>query len=268
MAGALIGALVDAQVTDPACVMAADIDSDRLSSLKAEYGISLGADNRAVFERSDVILLAVKPQILPAVIRDLAASPDFPSKDRKLIISVAAGISLRNMEEILYAGLEESAQARLPIIRVMPNTPSLVGQGMAGMAKNANATATDCQHAETIMAAAGQARWFGEKDINAVTALSGSGPAYVFYLAEAMVQGGVEVGLSREDAHALALQTIKGAATLMEKTGEEPSVLRKNVTSKGGTTEAALGVFEAKGAKSAIVEGMKAAKKRGEELAG
>ena len=266
MAWALIGALVRSRVLPAGNIIASDIDARRLARAETEFGIVTTQDNGKVFARSRAIVLAVKPQILPDMLKELVKTADFQGEGRKLVISIAAGISMEAMESILYAGLDEDSKARLPIVRVMPNTPALVGQGMAGMAKNAHTNDEDCQVAETILNAAGKALWFEEKDINGVTALSGSGPAYVFYLAEAMVKGGMEVGLPEDQALAMAIQTIKGAAALMEETGEAPDLLRQKVTSKGGTTEAALKVFSENQVLETIVKGMQAAKKRGEEL--
>lgn len=268
MAWAVIGALINTGAIEPGEVIAADIDQDRLELVKNEFGIAVTSDGAEAFSFSDVIVLAVKPQIMPQVLGSLAGDPAFPGKGRKLIISIAAGITIAGIESALYKGLEESEKSRIPIVRVMPNTPALVGKGMSGMAKNPAASNEDVALAEMILAAAGKTRWFDEQDINSVTALSGSGPAYVFYLAEAMINGGKAVGLSEDDSRALAVQTILGAAELMEKTGEHPAELRKKVTSKGGTTAAALKVFDDKNVKRAIEEGMIAAKKRGDELAG
>ncbi|ACL05150.1 pyrroline-5-carboxylate reductase [Desulfatibacillum aliphaticivorans] len=266
MAWAIIGALVKSEVLPRKNIIASDIAAERLELAEKEFGISTTQDNAQVFAKSNAVVLAVKPQFLPEVLNNLAASPGYPGEGRKLIISIAAGVGCAKMEGILYAGLDEEAKSRLPIVRVMPNTPALVGQGMAGMAPNAYALEEDRQTAQTIMDAAGKALWFDEKDINGVTALSGSGPAYVFYLAEAMVRGGVEVGLPEDKALEMAIQTIKGAALLMEETGEAPGLLREKVTSKGGTTAAALNVFNENKVLEAIVQGMLAAKKRGEEL--
>ncbi|MBI9075669.1 MAG: pyrroline-5-carboxylate reductase [Desulfatibacillum sp.] len=266
MAWAMIGALVKSKVLPAGNIVASDIDPQRLVQAEKTFGIATTLDNREVLASSTTIVLAVKPQILPDMLKSMAAAPGFPGPERKLIISIAAGVSMDTMESILYAGLDDTAKTRLPIVRVMPNTPAMVGQGMSGMAKNIHTTEQDSQVAETILNAAGKALWFEEKDINGVTALSGSGPAYVFYLAEAMVKGGVEVGLPEDKALAMAIQTIKGAAALMEETGEDPALLRQKVTSKGGTTEAALKVFNENQVLDAIVKGMVAAKKRGDEL--
>lgn len=266
MAWAIIGALVKSEVLPPKNIIASDIAVERLELAEKEFGVTTTQDNAQVFAKSNAVVLAVKPQFLPEVLENLAASPEFPGEGRKLIISIAAGVGCAKMEDILYTGLDEEAKSRLPIVRVMPNTPALVGQGMAGMAANAYTAEEDRLTAQTIMDAAGKALWFDEKDINGVTALSGSGPAYVFYLAEAMVRGGVEAGLPEDKALAMAIQTIKGAALLMEETGEAPGLLREKVTSKGGTTAAALTVFHENKVLEAIVKGMLAAKKRGEEL--
>lgn len=267
MAWAIMGALIRSKVADPDSIIASDVSEARLEATKAELGILTTTDNHEVFSKSSTLILAVKPQQMNDVLSGIAKNPGFPSPGRRLVISIAAGIRIQQIEDILYAGLTHDAQKLLPIVRVMPNTPALVGQGMSGMAKNIHTTDKDAAMAEKILGAAGQARWFDEDDINAVTALSGSGPAYVFYLAEAMIQGGIRAGLSEQDSRVLALQTIKGAAMLLENSKEHPIELRKKVTSKGGTTEAAIAVFDEKRVKQAIVDGMIAAKKRGDDLA-
>jgi pyrroline-5-carboxylate reductase len=184
----------------------------------------------------------------------------------KLVISIAAGIRIEKIETALLGGLSPEKHSLLPIIRVMPNTPALVLKGVSGMSANSHASVGDVEAARRILSAMGTVVLFDESDLDAVTAVSGSGPAYVFYLAESMINAGVELGLSMESARELAVGTIKGAVALMEQGGESPEELRRKVTSPGGTTEAAFKVLNADGAQASIVKAIKAAAARSTEL--
>jgi pyrroline-5-carboxylate reductase len=185
---------------------------------------------------------------------------------RKLFISIAAGIPIRKMEALLYAPLDEGMRKKLPIIRVMPNTPALVLAGMSGMSANANATPEDLETTRTILGALGKVMEFKEADLDAVTALSGSGPAYVFYFIESMIAGGLAAGLEPDASETLTLQTLEGALKLLRERKEPPEDLRRKVTSPGGTTEAALKVMESHQVKQNIVAAIVAAARRSQEL--
>ncbi len=267
MAEALVGALVSSGKVEPGKVLVADVDPARIRHMGERYGVG-GAGAAEVFDRSDVVVLAVKPKDVPGVLAGLAGRPAFPPARKKLVISIAAGVRLADMEKILYAGLPEGKQAQVPVIRVMPNTPALVGAGMAGISPNRHATAEDTAMAREILAAAGQVCDFEEDMMDAVTAVSGSGPAYVFYLAEAMTQGAEGVGFSPEDARKLVLATVLGAARLMEARDEPPAELRRKVTSPGGTTEAAVKVLDQVGVKDVFARAIVAARDRSREMAG
>jgi pyrroline-5-carboxylate reductase len=188
--------------------------------------------------------------------------------DRKLIISIAAGITLDRLESRLYPPLSGERQRQMPIVRVMPNTPALVLSGMAGMSANRHAQDDDTTAARTILEAMGGVRVFPEASLDAVTALSGSGPAYVFYFIEAMTRGGIALGLDPEAAAELTRATFMGALKLLIETGEDPAELRQKVTSPGGTTEAALKVFAKSALDQIIVDAMAAAAHRSKELSG
>ncbi|MBA3037547.1 MAG: pyrroline-5-carboxylate reductase, partial [Desulfobacterium sp.] len=181
-------------------------------------------------------------------------------------ISIAAGITLEKLESILYSPLNNENIINLPIIRVMPNTPALVLAGMSGMAPNRYATSDDINTVRTILEAMGKVIEFKEDALDAVTALSGSGPAYVFYLVESMIQGGINLGLDPYDATILTIATLKGSVALLEEIDESPELLRKRVTSPGGTTEEAFKVLEKKKVKEIIAEAIAAAARRSGEL--
>jgi pyrroline-5-carboxylate reductase len=238
----------------------------RLRQLKDTYQIHATEDNIAVFEQADVVVLAVKPQHMDGVLGHLSRTFPRTITGVKLIISIAAGFPIARIERHLYQDLDESSKGLLPIIRVMPNTPALVLAGMAGMSGNSYAGASDLNQARDLLAAVGRVIEFEEKDLDAVTALSGSGPAYVFYVIEALVEAGAGLGLRPSHALELTLETIKGSVRLLEETGEAPASLRKKVTSKGGTTEAALNVLDRHGVKGHLMDAIRAAAERSKEL--
>ena len=208
--------------------------ADPLPEALAKYStaeITTFADNNLAIHGADVVVLAVKPQVAPQVTGELAILSD------QLLVSIAAGVSLQSLNN-----WTSDAQ---PIVRCMPNTPALLGAGMSGLYANACCTPEQKGFAEKILNAAGTTLWVHEEsELDAVTAVSGSGPAYFFRLMEAMIEAGETLGLSRETATILTLQTAYGAALMAKDTDEQPATLRHNVTSPGGTTAAALAVME------------------------
>ena len=266
MGEAFVGAIIKSDIFSPSMIYVSDINEQRLDIFRSDYGVSAMNDNFKLFSECDVVILAVKPQQIDQVLSQIAKQGGYNIPDRKLIVSIAAGIPLRKIEDLLYAPLDEKFRERLPIIRVMPNTPALVLAGMSGMSTNRYATAEDVRIIRTILEAMGRVIEFKEEDLDAVTALSGSGPAYVFYLIESMIEGGINVGLDPGDAAVLTITTLKGAIALMEEQNESPEVLRRIVTSPGGTTEAAFKVLENNRVKQNIIEAIAAAAKRSKEL--
>ncbi|MGB5158437.1 pyrroline-5-carboxylate reductase [Desulfobacterium sp. N47] len=266
MAEAFIGAITKSGIIAASKVVASDVNEERLDSLKKNYGISVTNDNFKVFSMSDIVILAVKPQQVPAVLTQIVNREDYSLQGRKLIISIAAGITLEKLESILYTPLNKENIINLPIIRVMPNTPALVLAGMSGMVPNRYANPDDINIVRTILEAMGKVIEFKEDALDAVTALSGSGPAYVFYLVESMIQGGINLGLDPYDATILTITTLKGSVALLEEMDESPELLRKRVTSPGGTTEEAFKILEKKKVKEIITEAIAAAARRSAEL--
>ena len=220
MAEALIRGLHANKVMLAARMIATDVRPERLEELKRAFGIRVTADNATATSEADIIVLAIKPQQMGAVLSVL--NP--PST--AMIISIAAGITASRIER------ELGGKPR--VIRVMPNTPALVGAGAAALAKGKYATDDDLQTADAILKAVGITVRVNEKLLDAVTALSGSGPAYVFYVTEAMIQAGIAQGLSPEDARKLAVQAVFGAGILLKQTGEEPAELRRKVQAHVG----------------------------------
>ena len=255
MATALIRGFVDARLYRANQMCATDVDAKRRNALKRRLGVGVGSDNRALVRDARIIVLAVKPQIMQAVMADI--QPEVTP--RHLFISIAAGVPTRRLE----VGLGNGAR----VVRVMPNTPSLLGKGMAVAVRGKHATARDEQLALRLMRAVGKARAVkNETLLDAVTGLSGSGPAYVFLFAEALIAGGVAAGLSTEMAEELAFQTIAGAAAMLQESGDTPQRLREMVTSPGGTTFAGLTELNRQGFADAIEAAVIAATRRSHEL--
>jgi pyrroline-5-carboxylate reductase len=255
MANSLIRGLLSTGV-DPANLLAFDVDVEKLQLLQAECGISIGS-MADIAAQADVLVLAVKPQVMAEVCRALAP---LLGKRSCLLISIAAGIPLLSLQQ--WLGTETA------IVRSMPNTPALVSAGASGLFANDRTSAEQKQLAEDIMKTAGIVCWVPqESDIDAVTALSGSGPAYFFLLMEAMEASALKLGLNSETARKLTLQTALGAALLALDSDVPPSELRKRVTSPGGTTEQAINTFQNGGFAELVDEALQAAWQRSVELA-
>lgn len=212
------------------------------------------ADNAAVAAAADIVFLSIKPQHMSEVLEGLRGK----LTHRHLVISVAAGVPLSRMSEALGPGPR--------LVPVMPNTPCLVGQGAAGYCLGPGTTADDVAIVERLLSSVGRAYLLDERLLDAVTGLSGSGPAYVCVMIEALADGGVRVGLPRQVAQDLAVQTVLGTAAMILKTGEHPAVLKDQVASPGGTTIAGLAALEAGGLRSALIAAVEAATARLREL--
>jgi pyrroline-5-carboxylate reductase len=253
MAAALLGGLAG-KLTAGANIHVVDISADALARLHQQFGVTVAPQIDAAVAASDVIVLAVKPQQM----RDVAAQLK-PHVHGQLVLSIAAGIR--------GADLSRWLGGHGAIVRTMPNTPALIGQGITGMAALPGVSASQREAADAIMRAVGATVWLDDESlIDPVTAVSGSGPAYVFYFIEAMQQAALEMGLSVEQGTQLAIATFTGAAQLAAQSPDPVSVLRERVTSKGGTTYAALTSMEAAGVKAGIVKALHAAAQRGREL--
>ena len=237
-------------------IQVAEPNADLRECLARDFGVTAHANNTEAVRHAFVWVFAVKPQVMRTVAEALAAKAQ---ARRPLVISIAAGITGVQLERWLGGDL--------PIVRAMPNTPALLGAGATGLHANARVDAEGRKLAKELLAAAGTTAWIpDEAQMDAVTAVSGSGPAYVFLLAEAMQAAGVAQGLAPETARALALQTIFGAARMLVETREDAAVLRQRVTSPGGTTQAALETFEAGGFRDLVGGAIAAATARGREL--
>ncbi len=253
MATALVRGVVDSGVVDAGGIAASDNISGVAAKLAAETGVTPMDGNAEVARAADALVLCVKPGDAIGALQALS-----PALEGKLLISIVAGLSI--------AALQAAAGPGCRIIRVMPNTPALVHKGAAAYALGATATPEDGALAEKLFRAVGQAHRVPEELLDAVTGLSGSGPAYVFLAIEALADGGVLMGLPRALALQLAAQTLAGAAELVLQTGEHPAALRDAVASPGGTTIAGLEALEEKGARAAFIAAVRAATERSREL--
>ena len=253
MGQALVRGLVEHSVY-PQNISVFDIDKKKLDALKKDVPFKIAKSNRLCVSLADVVILAVKPQILQEVVQDISTAV---SKDT-LVISIAAGVPL--------ARLEQFFKKPVCLIRVMPNMPALVGCGMSVFSLGRHAQAKHRKIAEAVCGALGEVAQAPEKWLDLVTAISGSGPAYYFLLAEKMIEAAYELGMKADLAKKLVYQTALGSGRVMTQTDEDPEVLASRVASKGGTTEAALKVFQKRGLGKIVQDAVKAAYKRSIEL--
>ena len=253
MGEAMLAAVLDKRLAAPAAIAVSDISAPRRDFLKQQYGVNVTPDNRAVAGK-DVVVLAVKPQNVPEVLAGLKGQ----IKTSQLVLSIAAGVGIGTISQ----GLDHAG-----VVRAMPNTPAQVGLGMSGWTASAAVTSAQKEKASAILAAMGAEIYFpDEKYLDAVTAVSGSGPAYFYLFAESLIDAAVNIGVPRSDAEQLVRQTMLGAAQLLVKSGKSPADLRRAVTSKGGTTERALTVFEDGGLAGLVAAAVRAAWLRAQEL--
>jgi len=255
MATAMIKGFVAADVCEPAQICASDVDAAKRAELARALRVQTTADNAALVRSSQVVIIAVKPQIIDAVMADMRPA----ATTRQLFVSIAAGIPTRRLEE----GLGDGAR----VVRVMPNTPALLSRGMSVAVRGRHATAADERRVLTLLRTIGKARAVAnEQLLDAVTGLSGSGPAYVYRFAEGLIAGGIAAGLEPAVAVELTLQTITGAAAMLQETGETPERLRAMVTSPGGTTLAGLTELDQRGFCEAVTAAVVTATRRAAEL--
>ncbi|WP_412460958.1 pyrroline-5-carboxylate reductase [Pseudomonas sp. SC11] len=254
MAASLIGGL-RAQGLDASQIRASDPGADTRTRIQAEHGIVTFESNAQAIDGADVIVLAVKPQVMKSVCETL--KPEL--KAGQLVVSIAAGITCDSLQNWL---------GQVPVVRCMPNTPSLLRQGASGLYATAQVSAGQREQAEQLLRAVGTALWLEqEQQLDAVTAVSGSGPAYFFLLIEAMTAAGEKLGLPRDIASQLTLQTALGAAHMAVSSDVDAAELRRRVTSPAGTTEAAIKSFQANGFEAVVEQALQAAATRSAELA-
>jgi pyrroline-5-carboxylate reductase len=254
MGSALIKSWIASKIIAPSKVTALDLDNAKCRKLAAQYKIKAGTNILKVLKGAGLIILAVKPQQMKELLNQVG--PRFPRK--ALVVSIAAGVSTEQLEKALAQGC--------PVVRVMPNTPALLGAGMAAVARGSRAHKNHIKLVLELFSAMGKAIEVTEDKMDMVTGLSGSGPAYVFRMVEAMMESGVKGGLSNETALLLASQTVYGAGRMALETGKSPEELRVQVTSPGGTTQAGLKVMDENGFKETVMAAIEAATKRSIEI--
>ncbi len=255
MGTALIQGAIRAGVVFADDVMGCDPYEKSREAFAKATGARVSASLSEIVTTCDVLLLCTKPQDISSVLADAANLADHLPR---LVISIAAGVTL--------AALEAAAGENFRVIRAMPNTPALIGKGAAGYCLGTRATQADADSAQALLSAVGLAVEVPERLMDAVTGLSGSGPAYIYVVIEALADGGVRAGIPRVDAIRLAAQTVLGSAAMVLETGEHPAVLKDMVTSPGGTTIAGLAALEQHGLRSALIEAVGAAVERATEL--
>jgi pyrroline-5-carboxylate reductase len=254
MGEAIIKSLLQSKTCLPADISVSDISESRRDYLKEKYGVVMTAKNREAVSGREVIVLAVKPQNINEVLAELKGS----LTTDQLILSIAAGIKISSIRE---------GTGHRNIVRSMPNTPAQIGLGMSGWTATKEVSGEQKRWAKTILGAMGKEIYFDEEDdLDMVTAISGSGPAYLYLFAESLIDAAAGLGMKRNDAEKLVLQTMLGAAQLMDKSDKAPAELRRDVTSKGGTTERAIEVFEKSDLAGIISKAVKAAYQRAKEL--
>jgi pyrroline-5-carboxylate reductase len=236
-------------------IMVSELDASKRSAIQEKHKIIVEIDNNYLVKYSDVIILAMKPQDLENVLRQEVCCG---ISEEKLLISIAAGITTKYIESVIGGSV--------PVIRAMPNMPAIIGKAVTAISAGSAAAKRDIELARKIFSTVGDVVEVDEDLMDAVTAISGSGPAYFFYIIEALAGAALKLGLDEKIAKELAIKTAIGSSELLEKLKECPGLLRKKVTSKGGTTEAAVKVFEDKGLKKIVEEAAAAACKRSKEL--
>jgi pyrroline-5-carboxylate reductase len=251
---AIARGVIQAGLAGKESVMASDVSEALRQAIAQELGVKTTADNRELCDFADIVILAIKPQIVDSVAREIAKKLG----KSKLLVSVAAGVPLTRIENHLEPGAR--------VVRVMPNIACVVGAGAAGYALGAHATAADLEKVGALLNSFGVGMAVEEKYLDAVTGLSGSGPAYVFLFIEALADGGVQMGLTREVALKLAIQTVYGAAKMALESKKHLGELKDEVTSPGGTTIAGLYAMEQRGFHGTVMDGVVAATMRSQEL--
>lgn len=254
MAGALLRGLLAQKIAAPSEVLCTDVREERLAELAAKYGVTTLSSNREATQRADVVVLATKPQAFDRLLPEVGAA----LRPQTLVLSIAAGVTCQAIEGHLPAGAR--------VVRAMPNTPAIVDAGATGLARGSHASADDIALARRLFDGVGISVVLDESLIDAVTGLSGSGPAYIFLIIEALSDAGVKVGLHRDSAQLLAAQTVLGSAKLLLETGEHPGRLKDMVTSPGGTAIAGLHTLEAGGLRTTLINAVETATARAKTL--
>ncbi len=254
MASAMIGGILGAKLVEANQIVASCKTIDTKTRLEEKFGIKVYLDNAEVTKQADILVLAIKPGMFVTVLPEIVNV----EKDGQIIVSIAAGKSI--------ASIEKAYGRPIKLVRVMPNTPALVGEAMSGLSGNANVTAEEMELVKEIFESFGKAEIVPESLMDTVTGVSGSSPAYVYMFIEAMADAAVADGMPRRQAYTFAAQSVLGAAKMVLETGEHPGVLKDAVCSPGGTTIEAVAVLEEKGLREAVIAGQRACVKKSKEM--
>lgn len=246
MGGAIIGGIIAKSIEAPQNIVVSDINSEGLQKTSEKYGVKTSTDNKETAKNSDILFLSVKPNVVYKVIDEIK---DY-IKPETIIVSIVAGQSIEKLENAFGKAIK--------LVRVMPNTPALVGEGMSGVTVNSNVSEAEAQRVLSIFNSIGKAEIVPEKLMDAVTAVSGSAPAYVFMFIEAMADAAVMGGMPRSQAYTFAAQAVLGSAKMVMETGKHPGELKDMVCSPSGTTIEAVAVLEKEGMRNAVIKAMKA----------
>ena len=252
MGQALLGAIIAKNYTSKKNILVSDKDRDKIHAARLRYKVNIASSNSELFKKCDLIILAIKPQNLGVVVQNVLTS-----LKKKLVISICAGITTKRLE---------SCFGKVAVVRVMPNMPAQISQGVSAISLGKYAREKDKKVAISIFSCVGEVVEVKEQLLDAVTAISGSGPAYFFYLVENLIYTAVELGIPHSIAQRLAIKTALGSAMLMNQSKENPQALRKQVTSKGGTTEAAFNIFKSEALDRLLRRAFRAAAKKSREL--
>ncbi len=255
MGGAIIGGIIKSGLFKPEEIYGYDVSAEMAAKVKDKFGINIAKNNTDLVKQIDVLVLAVKPVFAADVIKEIAA----PTSEKTLIISIMAGKSIKFIQDAF-------GSSKAKIVRTMPNTPALVGEGCTGVSVNANVTEDEKELALKIMGSFGKASLLPERLMDAVVAVSGSSPAFVFMFIEALADEAVEAGMPRAQAYTFAAQTVLGSAKLMLETGRHPGDLKDMVCSPGGTTIEGVRVLEEKGFRAAVMDAAKAVWEKNSKL--
>ncbi|MDD2554986.1 MAG: pyrroline-5-carboxylate reductase [Syntrophaceticus sp.] len=254
MGSAITQGLLRAGLVQPKDITASDSNKDALQRLQEAVSVQVTSDNSVLVQRSEVVIIAVKPNQMEEILNEIAPSVTL----KHLVVSIAAGIRISTLEKHLPAGV--------PVIRVMPNIPALIGEGMSTLALGTHAGIDEQDAAEVLFSALGKVITLRERELDAVTGISGCGPAYMAIIIEALADGGVKMGLSRQVALELAVQTMIGTARMIQVTGEHPAALKDRTCSPGGSTISGVHVLEKGCLRGLLMDAVETATERSEEL--
>lgn len=255
MGRAMMGGIIKDKVFSPENMIVSDLNEESLKMVSEQYGIQITTDNNEVAKTADILILSIKPNLYPVVIKGIKDS----IKEDVVVVSIAAGVSIKDVEEMF--------EKKIKIVRVMPNTPALVGEGMSALCPNPMVNKGEFEEVLSIFKGFGKVEVIDEKLIDAVIAVSGSSPAYIYMIIEAMADGAVLEGMPRDQAYRMAAQAVLGSAKMVLETGMHPGALKDMVCSPGGTTIEAVAALEERGLRDSIISAMRTCAEKSRDMA-